>query len=384
MKSKLYFPNLNGLRFIAALLVIIHHIEQFKTTFGLPGYWHNPFISVIGHQGVILFFVLSGFLITYLLLKEKEETKTVSIRSFYIRRILKIWPLYYLVVLLGLFVLPSFDIFYVPGGTEYISDHLGIKTLLFFFFLPNMVGTVYIPIPLAGQTWSIGVEEQFYLIWPVLVKKFKSVLLMLGLVFVVYIIARFFLLHFHIKHPGNFTLMILSEFWSTFAIDCMVIGGLGAYVLFHKKTRILSFLFNPFTQCLAYGLTIFLLVTGQKIYFFNDELYGILFCVLIVNLSGNPKSLVNLEYKPLLYLGKISYGLYMYHSLCIVAVIKLAIFAGLTNNFFIYPAVLLLTVLVSALSYRFFEYRFIKSKARHSKIISGEEARDNGDTLPAA
>lgn len=67
--KKVYFPNLNGLRFVAAFMVIIHHVEQFKNLFGLENIFHkSPFISIVGKLGVILFFVLSGFLITYLLL----------------------------------------------------------------------------------------------------------------------------------------------------------------------------------------------------------------------------------------------------------------------------------------------------------------------------
>jgi len=70
-KQKIYFPNLNGLRFIAAFLVIIHHIEQTKSIFKIENYWGAiPFIGIIGKLGVVLFFVLSGFLITYLLLEK--------------------------------------------------------------------------------------------------------------------------------------------------------------------------------------------------------------------------------------------------------------------------------------------------------------------------
>ena len=65
MSKYLHFPNLNALRAIAALLVLIHHIEQFKNVFKLDNYWNIPFIQVIGKLGVVLFFVLSGFLITY-------------------------------------------------------------------------------------------------------------------------------------------------------------------------------------------------------------------------------------------------------------------------------------------------------------------------------
>ena len=93
-KQKIYFPNLNGLRFIAAFLVIIHHVEQIKSISKIENFWGAiPFIGIIGKLGVILFFVLSGFLITYLLLAEENTFKKISIKKFYMRRILRIWPI---------------------------------------------------------------------------------------------------------------------------------------------------------------------------------------------------------------------------------------------------------------------------------------------------
>ena len=110
-EQKIYFENLNSIRFIAASLVIVHHIEQFKSFFGIQNYFKDVRIEMIGKLGVVLFFVLSGFLISYLLFKEKEYTKTISIRKFYIRRILRIWPLYFLIIILSFFVFPFIEIF---------------------------------------------------------------------------------------------------------------------------------------------------------------------------------------------------------------------------------------------------------------------------------
>ena len=101
--SKFYFKNLDGIRFIGALMVIIHHIEQNKSVFGIANIWNNPVIQSIGPLGVNLFFTLSGFLITYLLLKEYNTNKTIDVKSFYIRRILRIWPLYFLLIIIGFF-----------------------------------------------------------------------------------------------------------------------------------------------------------------------------------------------------------------------------------------------------------------------------------------
>ena len=112
--ERVYFPNLNGLRFIAALMVIVHHIEQYKSIYGLPNNFSSTTIQIFGELGVVLFFVLSGFLITYLLLEEESQTNTIAVRDFYVRRILRIWPLYFLIVILALLVLPNIPMFVLP------------------------------------------------------------------------------------------------------------------------------------------------------------------------------------------------------------------------------------------------------------------------------
>lgn len=101
MNQKFIFPNLNAIRFIAAFFVIIHHTEQFKELFHINNVFNIPFVYAVGKLGVILFFTLSGFLITYLLLRERENRKKINIKNFYMRRVLRIWPLYYLIVVLS-------------------------------------------------------------------------------------------------------------------------------------------------------------------------------------------------------------------------------------------------------------------------------------------
>ena len=139
-KERIYFPNLNGLRFVAALLVIVHHIEQIKYIYGLPNNFSSSFIQIIGELGVILFFVLSGFLITYLLLEEENRTQTIAVKNFYLRRILRIWPLYFFIVILALFILPNISPFILPEYDKAtIYENLPAKIFLYVFFLPNLV-----------------------------------------------------------------------------------------------------------------------------------------------------------------------------------------------------------------------------------------------------
>lgn len=161
-QEKIYFPNLNGLRFIAAFMVIIHHLEQMKFILGMNNYWDNGFIAVVGKLGVVLFFVLSGFLITYLLLAEEKFHGDISVKQFYVRRILRIWPLYFFVILLAFFVLP--EIKFLSFGYDY-SNNFFIKFVLFVMMLPNLALAMGAAVPFVSQAWSVGTEEQFYLVW---------------------------------------------------------------------------------------------------------------------------------------------------------------------------------------------------------------------------
>lgn len=170
--APIYFKGFNGVRFIAASAVIVHHIEEYKSVFlfGREDLWARPFAYQLGRLGVALFFVLSGFLITYLLLAEKQKTGKIAIRKFYIRRILRIWPLYFLIVGTGLFIWPHVPLLHTPASmSSDIYANFGQKLLLYGLVLPNFASALYGNIPMVTHTWSIGVEEQFYLMWPWLV-----------------------------------------------------------------------------------------------------------------------------------------------------------------------------------------------------------------------
>ena len=126
-----YFKGLNTLRFLAAYFVVLHHAEDIREKYELV---HLKDYSLFRNGGlsVTFFFVLSGFLITYLLLKEKKKTNTVSIKKFYIRRILRIWPLYYFLVFLGTILIP-FVLFII--GHDYEIPYTFNDVILYYVFL---------------------------------------------------------------------------------------------------------------------------------------------------------------------------------------------------------------------------------------------------------
>ncbi len=381
--NRVYFPNLNSSRFIGAIAVIIHHIEMTKHWFGQPNIYTNSFIGgMFGQAGIIFFFVLSGFLITYLLMLEHEHTKTISIKNFYIRRVLRIWPLYYFIIILGLFILPKISFLFVPGFTEYVNDGMLPKSLMFFTFFSNLAYTMYEHVPYAEQAWSVGVEEQFYLLWPILVllviKRGKLLHMLIGVI-LFYLLVKIIAIYLHTSNSGSVAYYNFYQFWHHFSIDCMAIGGISAYILYNKKEKLLKLIYNKYVQIATYLLLAFITVKGLVLPYFTYELYALMFFIIVLNLAANPKTIINIEYKPLNYLGKISYGIYMYHNIMIVISLKLVMLSslalsGVWGNVLLYTLAFGLTIFTATLSYEFFEQRFIKAKMRFSKVLSGENA----------
>ena len=376
--KKIYFPGLNGLRFWAAFLVILHHVEQFKLWQHLPNFFTNNFFEAIGHQGVSLFFVLSGFLITYLLLAEYEKTHHIAIKNFYIRRILRIWPLYYLIMIIGLFILPHFI---TIGPVSKLHEHFSLKVLLFFFMLPNVLRVTESPIVGANQAWSVGVEEQFYIIWPLLIRTFRKVLLkfliiFIALKFTVTIFMAVALDHF-ISPDFQYMMYLrtIQRFWDLLQIEQMSFGAIGAYVLFYKKEKILNLIYHPLVQIfMAVGI-VFILTVRFK--FIGQTLFdALLFTILIINVSTNKNFVLKLENRFYSYLGNISFGIYMYHTICISIVLTILQRIGLDESNFVLFNILLytisvaLTIAIAAFSYKYFESYFLTLKQKFMIVMS--------------
>ena len=367
-----YFPNLNGLRFVAALVVIIHHAEQMKGLFGQANYFQVPLVHIVGRLGVIFFFVLSGFLITYLLLQEKRNTGTISIKSFYIRRLLRIWPLYYCTVLMGLFIMPHIRLFSVPIWSATVATDFHMKCLLFLAFVPNLAVAMFPTVPYVSQSWSVGVEEQFYLIWPILTRKINNIFYMLGGIIAIYLGVQYYLTFSTGGGQGSPVREQILLIWNAFNIDCMAIGGMAAAGYFYKISGILAILFNRWFQVAVYTATFGMLVKGIHFNVFHHEIYAVLFAIIIVNCAGNRDSVISLENRIFVYLGRISYGLYMYQFIGIVASLRMLNWLAIYNPIITYMVCLMTTVLLSAMSYHLFESRFIKAKIRFSCIITGD------------
>jgi peptidoglycan/LPS O-acetylase OafA/YrhL len=381
MEKRVYFKNLNGLRFFAAFAVILHHLEQYKFWAKIPSNWGNVTVDAFGHKAVSFFFVLSGFLITYLLLEESKKTGTISIKDFYVRRILRIWPVYYLVIILCLFVIPFvFDLSYI--GINTFDEKFKVKVVLLFLILPNLL-RVYSPSIAGGnQLWSIGVEEQFYIIWPLLVKSFLKRLPRFLIIFIsIKFLVTAILLAAAI-YTQNLVISAGLQLWILFKVEQMAIGALGAWVLFTNRQKILAFFYHKLTWY-ASLLGMILLLFFHTTYWLFSYFEAAIFFLVILNVSTNPAVKVSLE-KPILNkLGNISYGIYMYHTICITICLYTLTYFEIekTNlilfNILFYLGSSLLTIAVANVSYKYFEKVFLTLKEKFMIVKSGTENLSN-------
>ncbi|WP_310396590.1 acyltransferase [Hymenobacter sp.] len=370
-----YFPNLDGLRFVAALLVIVNHIEQQRLFHGRPTLSAVPAVQRMGDVGVTLFFVLSGFLITYLLLVEQEQFGRVAVGRFYQRRALRLWPLYYAVVLLALLVLPQVAWLRAAGFSGDVAQ-LPEKAVLYALLLPNVALVRYGGTPFLSQTWSIGTEEQFYLLWPWVLRRAGARVLPVvgGLLLLLLGAQRVVVVAFHAAQPAPGPgLTFAFNFLYYFRLDCLVVGAVPAILLFQRRTAVLRWLLAPATQWLSLLAVLGLLAWGRR-FALHEQVYAGLFAVLILNLAAAEKSVVTLEQGWLRYLGKLSYGLYMLHYLAVAVVLHLGgpwldAQVGWLRWLLTLLATLGLSVLLALVSYYGLERPFLRRKARPERVL---------------
>ena len=376
-KARVYFPGLNALRFFAAFAVLIHHVERVKKDHGLegiPGFKHE----LLGATAVTFFFVLSGFLITYLLLVEMDKSGTVSLRKFYARRVLRIWPLYYLIVILGFFVFPHIHFIDNPRLSPTVFEGTPVKLFMFGTLFPNVAHYFFNPMPHILQAWSIGVEEQFYIFWPLITLFFRGKkATMIWVISIMLLLKISFTAYIEFGEPGYYSI----RWWRVMnyaRFHVMALGGLGAYWLFHSRAFLGRYIYQKWLQWLNLSLIVVLLAFGLEFGHATHEVYAILFLILILNISANPKSILKLEFRWMSYFGKISYGIYMYHLVVVAfafATLKQFGFMeeepGFLVNLIMYASSAVLTLIISAFSYEYYEKFFLRLKRSYTVVQSG-------------
>jgi peptidoglycan/LPS O-acetylase OafA/YrhL len=358
--SRFYRPELDVLRLLAFTMVFLDHVLPYD---GIgAGTWLGSFHVASGF-GVCVFFMLSSFLITDLLEREHEVTGNIELRAFYLRRILRIWPLYFSFLLFDFFVQQVRHTHNFPVG----------KLLAFLLLAGNWyVVRFNLPFTLSSPLWSISVEEQFYLLWPSFRKyvgRRGSILLAVATLIVSYIVmARLCYIHSWNLWPNSF---VQFQFFST--------GALLSFALRGRSPQL-----SPIARLTLFAVGIGLLVASSRLFFTHGAVFSYLgpgFLLanagcIVVFLSFLGESRMG-KWRALIYLGRISYGLYVFHWMVLAAVAH----AGrqiasrhplppfLTQGLMAIAA-FLLTIILASLSYRFFEAPILRYKKRFEVVRS--------------
>jgi peptidoglycan/LPS O-acetylase OafA/YrhL len=378
--QRIYFKNLDILRFMAAyMVVILHSYFGWKSHFGGTKAFEDfsertqRTIDRVMENftiGVDIFFLISGFLLTYLLLVERQKNGKVDVMKFYIRRAFRIWPLYFVLLLIG----PLMTYFFGEQAPGYAYH---------FFFLGNFDlmanGTKSIA---TDHLWSICIEEHYYIICPLIIgfiaiKRLPEVLLFIAaccLAFRGYI---------SLTHEDVGNIIYVHTFSR---MDVLALGSLFGYLFYHKK---LVFNHPLSIRLMVYATFIFVFLNvgyGEAHTFFYATIKKYFFVLTAAYWMGNflfhPNSILSVE-KPNIFhtFGKITYGLYMFNPIVIYLVLQ----AYSKYNFSNYPLFIIsvhaILAVICFLSYRFFEMPFLALKEKYAVVKSGGVI-STGETAP--
>ena len=339
------------MRFLGFFLVYCRHYSK-------PA--PSNFLYEIGWTGVQLFFLISGFLLTRLLVKELQETNKVSIAKYFIRRILRIWPLYFfyltVITLFSIFVFQKINYSRLFGNIFFYDN---INTALY-SYTTNWS---------AGPLWSISLEEQYYLVLPFVIpflyklqKKMLVSLLVAG--FFLLILSRLLLIQKDIVHPFIYVL--------PFSGDCFLAGivlGLGIADGYLKKIKpLLGFICGVIFLSLMYFIPGRSIMSYNQLYLYPLLTLGLLliFCSVVYNDKGLPNKIFNNKY--IRYAGKISFGLYLFHDPVIYFLDRLLENSDLWVKQAGFLIGLGISLLLATVSYELFEKRFLKLKQKFTII----------------
>jgi len=364
---RFYHPEIDGLRFVAFAAVFAHH--------ALP---HVPLNALVrlspqlaawvaaaaraGGFGVDLFFVLSAYLISELLLYEQTARGTIDVRSFYVRRALRIWPLYYAFLLFAAFIAPLI----LP------RQHLGARdAVAFTFFGANWACALWgYPPSVAAPLWSVSIEEQFYLVWPLvlwLIPRARLKWVALAMIALANL-ARLVLALTDTRHPGVWC--------NTFArLDPIACGTLTALALHQRKFEL------PTAQRWLLGIAGVgtVLVVARYFDFSGSRWDPMVICpaiaassvaILLATLAVDPHQRL-LARAPLVYLGRISYGLYVFHAFGLaLAALWITSSSPAVEIGGRFALAFAITFVLAAASYQGLERPFLKLKERFSHVAS--------------
>ncbi len=360
-----YLKGLTSLRFFAALLVLIFHCDDAFRQVAPEHFLQWGFLEK-GLLAVDFFFILSGFLLTYLACHEFNNTGSFNLLAFYKRRILRIFPLYYLAVAIGFITIGL--IYPIIYKDIFFPFEINEGLLYYIFFLPNWAAVKWLEVGPIYGLWSIGVEEQFYLLFPLLVVlPLRKHRLITGLVlsFLLYLV-------FHLSITRHY--ILVPEFWYRLVFETLrfhfMLWGCLLGALYYNHKSIFETILSPYIIQIVIFFCMFFVIIDHVEAWDPYYLFSCFIFSLIMILVTLEKSILKIDYPLLQYLGTISFGIYIFHPYLSVATRYLMQINPTLNNFILsfpivfYVIVFSTTVLIAHLSYTYYESYFLKKKRK--------------------
>ncbi|RYY46174.1 MAG: acyltransferase [Chitinophagaceae bacterium] len=358
-----YIANLDGLRFLAATTVACSHLEDVKS-YATDYSFHNRFIKNAPQISVTFFFVLSGFLIMWWFLEDtKGNVQKIDVKKFYLYRISRTWPLYFLLVSISLVVS-------IINGSFSGNEALLKRFALYFLFLPNSADIFYGPDVFLGPTWSLAVEEFFYLLFPLVLVQIPRNKLFKRLVFICFGTLLFSIalnpifisvtIGDKVSLPG--IVHYLNIIADRYRFYSFLLGAISSYLVFNevRLPDVLKFIGIKQKIQLFSLLLLLLFLCGITFSFATQQIYSCLFALFLYTITRVNYSSKFLNCNFLKTGGKISYGIYMLHMLVVFRLVNQLNFLIPVQNKFLnifvsWSLMLGLTYVISYISFYYFE-----------------------------
>lgn len=364
--QKIHFHSFDAFRFFAFFKVYIFHATAIVVASeGSALQWVKDHISHGGGIGVSFFFVLSGFLITYILTHDKIKFGNIKLKKFFVRRAFRIWPLFYLMVIIAFLIPPDFakEIGYHMNGGGYDPD-----PWFSFTFTENYKMLLMDNVPKTTPLsvfWSLCIEEHFYIVWMLVffIMPRKGIPYFLGASILLAIIMRY-------NHAMLYDAQRVANNDLFTNMDYFAISGLLGYAVAVNYKRVEQVINKiPFVVKAGYVVLLIVVLLNQKFIFsFESEfmntikytIYSLMFAILLALFVPKGSKMRFSETNILTRLGKISYGLYVYHIIWIHVVYKYYLDHEIVMDswkpYLIFLSITFTgTIVSSILSWKFFE-----------------------------
>lgn len=348
-----YIKGFDGLRAISISFVVLNHLG-IQSMFPKDSFLYKNYNLFSGTTGVMIFFAISGFLITSLLIREKKTNGKINLKFFFARRFLRLLP-------------PLVVLFAVIGTLMAMRlitpNYLGLTVS--FFYLYNF-SPYNLHVSELGHTWSLAVEEQFYFFWPFIINGISRLkgTIKVSLVLITTCLIAYYLypkpIYFHGKPHYLMNYFYADRFFIPACMPIMI-GSLASLLLFQFEKTITAAFQEKYLFLILSFLSFFIQIAipgmpEPLIRFFQS--IGITGLLLWIYFNQHTVLVSILEWKPISFIGKISYGIYVYQGLFLRT--------GPGGKLYIqqFPINIILTVIISILSYYLIEKNVIRYKSK--------------------